>query len=499
MSLHGSSLWHYLELLASSGQSAETSFLQRRWNDLRNLQAQLLAAVDSSLAEAPPPAAGQESPELFHLHRHAVSILCGQASPHQLQLPTGLPSLPWIPFHSTESPPDYLLSPRLRGPRLHREALRMAAAKDFHPHPDFRVLDQAFFRNRRAYLIARDSKQDHHGLFLLAVTMDGPHPVIDAVLTTEAEITPVFEFSRTMLIPLRTDSFSFLDPLEAMLSDKPRWQLLLNTGFTVLGRAFLLRELRRHLQQTREQFRLAPGTPGMVMVVFDLPTFPVVFKVIKDVPDPPKSIGRHGVLAKYRQVAEHDRVGRMADSHLFENLPFPLPAFSPELLRLLKERAPSALHIHQGTAFFREVLVERKMVPLDLLLTESANDPSPLLDEFADALRDMAWANIFPGDLLPKNFGVTRFGRVVFYDYDEVDLLTECHFRRLPEDESPLSLGPRDIFPEEWPRFLFRSPESRAYFCRRHGDLFDPAFWNRCRSHYAEGNFVDLFPYHSQR
>jgi len=238
----------------------------------------------------------------------------------------------------------------------------------------------------------------------------------------------------------------------------------------------------------------------MVMVVFHLPTFPVVFKIIKDTPDPPKSVGRSEVLRKYRLVAEHDRVGRLADSHLFEHLPFPVEAFAPELLDLLKERCAASLTFSGRMVFFREVLVERKMVPLDLLLEEGKADETALLDEYAAAVEDLAWANIFPGDLLLKNFGVTSLGRVVFYDYDEVEVLTSCFFRRLPDEDGEItSLGPNDVFPEEWPRFLFRRDETRRYFMDTHARLFDPEFWNQCRSLYARGGFIDLFPYRSQR
>lgn len=496
------SLERYLTVLEDLGERAERHFLNREWAELRNLQSLSLEAADEALASK---AETAPSADAWHrAHAAACRVLGGEPPTGRLRIPVGgrpADSLsPWM--HSTkehgEGKAVFPLS--IQTGQLRKEARAFAAAKGLSLPEDFAVFPQAFFRNRRAYVIAGYRDAERGRLFLMAITQKDKGPVVDAVLTSEEEITPVFEFSRAMLIPRKGTDLSFLPLLEQMLPGKPRWQLLLNTGFILLGRALLLEELWRHMKRSRESMEVAPGTPGMVMVVFHLPTFPVVFKIIKDTPDPPKSVGRREVLRKYRLVAEHDRVGRLADSHLFENLPFPVDAFKPELLELLKERCFASLGFEGSMVFFREVLVERKMAPLDLVLEESTSDAAALLDEYAAAVEDLAWANIFPGDLLLKNFGVTRLGRVVFYDYDEVELLTNCFFRRLPDEDGEItSLGPSDVFPEEWPRFLFRREETRRYFMATHAKIFDPAFWNRCRSLYARGGFIDLFPYKSQR
>ncbi|NBD37038.1 MAG: hypothetical protein GVY10_00520 [Verrucomicrobia bacterium] len=477
----------YIAVLADLGERAERHFCRQEWADLRNLQSLSLEAADAAMA-APPPAS-PSTDEWLRAHAAACRILGGEPPEGRLRIPAGARQRQPSPL------PSRILTKGVR-----KAACAFAAEKGLSLPAGFEVFPQVFFRNRRAYVITRSAAAEKERLLVLAVTQDEEGPVLDAVLTTEEEITPVFEFSRAMLIPRHGNDLSFLPVLEKMLPGKPRWQLLLNTGYILLGRALLLEELRQHMRNSRESMEVAPGTPGMVMVVFHLPTFPVVFKIIKDTPDPPKSVGRREVLRKYRLVAEHDRVGRLADSHLFENLPFPVEAFAPELLGLLKERCAASLTIAGDMVFFREVLVERKMVPLDLVLEEATSGEAALLDEYAAAVEDLAWANIFPGDLLLKNFGVTRLGRVVFYDYDEVELLTSCFFRRLPDEDGEItSIGPSDVFPEEWPRFLFRREETRKYFMDTHAEIFDPAFWNRCRSLYARGGFIDLFPYKSQR
>ena len=495
-------LERHLAVLEDLGKRAERHFLQQEWSELRNLQSLSLEATDAALTT--PPVQNGPMDEWINAHAAAGRILGGEPPTGRLHIPAGerkgtSPSS-WIRFDHEQT--DNISSfPIAILTKRSREAARgFAAAKGLSLPEDFEVFSNAFFRNRRAYFIARYRGALTERLLLLAITHDAEGPVVDAVLASEEEITPVFEFSRAMLIPRRGNDLSFLPLLEEMLPGKPRWQLLLNTGYILLGRALLLEELWRHMKNSRECMVVAPGTPGMVMVVFHLPTFPVVFKIIKDTPDPPKSVGRREVLRKYRLVAEHDRVGRLADSHLFENLPFPAEAFAPELLDLLKERCAASLSFSTRMVFFREVLVERKMNPLDLVLEEKREDEAALLDEYAAAVEDLAWANIFPGDLLLKNFGVTRLGRVVFYDYDEVELLTSCFFRRLPDEDGEItSIGPSDVFPEEWPRFLFRREDTRRYFTDTHARIFDPKFWNRCRSLYTRGGFIDLFPYRSQR
>lgn len=490
----------YLRTLEAFGRQAETYFLEGDWARQRLLQSQILKAADRLLDE--PVAAGGHPSELSGVHAAASRILSGASSKEPLSLPRGPAGRSaWQPFHQWIRSPEDRLAAALGSARLLEDWKRFTAAKGLTLSAEPQIFPQAFFRNRRAYLMARNGPHNTAQPMLLAITRTQGELVLDAVLVSEAEITPVFEFSRSILLPRLSHSLDFLPLLEALLPGKPRWQLLLNIGFTVLGKALLLVDLREHLRWNPGRLVEAPGTRGMVMIVFHLPGFPVVFKVIKDCPDPPKSVGRREVLRKYRLVAEQDRVGRLADSHLFENLPFPLEAFDPALLRLLRERAPAALRCHRETVFFREVLVERTMFPLDLLLEDPQADWKALLHEYADAVEDLARANVFPGDLLPKNFGVTRFGRVVFYDYDEVDLLTACTFRRLPPEDSAeaLSSGPNDVFPEEWPRFLLRNPEHRAWLESARPALFDPAFWNACRQQYLQGDFVDLFPYRSQR
>ncbi len=193
----------------------------------------------------------------------------------------------------------------------------------------------------------------------------------------------------------------------------------------------------------------------------------MVFKVIRDKFAPPKEVSAESVKEKYDLVKLHDRVGRMADSYLFEKLSLPLDRFSDECLTALRETAPTKVTVTADAVLISHVYVEKKMTPLNLFLqTASEAMAQKALRDYGRAIKQLAAANIFPGDLLLKNFGVTRVNRVVFYDYDEIELVTDCNFRHIPEARTPEQemasqpwyyVGPRDVFPEEFPGFLMRA------------------------------------------
>jgi isocitrate dehydrogenase kinase/phosphatase len=247
----------------------------------------------------------------------------------------------------------------------------------------------------------------------------------------------------------------------------------------------------------------------MVMLVFTLPTFPVVIKVLRDYFKPPKNVSHREVTEKYRHIAQHDRVGRLADAQRFTSLVLPEWAFENRLLEELKQEASRSLQIHEGEIQFSLAYLERKMIPLDVFLQESSSDQAKeMIMDYGQAIREIAMSNIFPGDLLLKNFGVTPEGRVVFYDYDEIIPLTQCNFRSIPlpryeEDELAnepwFAAGENDIFPQELIKFLIPSGPLRDAFCNSHADLLTPGFWNEWKDFFLSGGITDLAPYGNGR
>jgi isocitrate dehydrogenase kinase/phosphatase len=286
---------------------------------------------------------------------------------------------------------------------------------------------------------------------------------------------------------------------------KPAAELYTMLGLAKQGKTMFFRDLIHHLRHSQDEFVIAPGIPGMVMSVFTLPSFPYVFKVIRDVFAPAKDVDHATVKAKYVLVKQHDRVGRMADTLEFSNVALPRGRFSTELLSELRKECASLLEENDNEIVIHHVYIERRMKPLNLYLDSADEEKREnAVIEYGNAIKELAYANIFPGDMLFKNFGITRFGRVVFYDYDEIEFMTDCNFRRIPpapNEEAEMSgepwysVGRNDIFPEEFERFLLTSPKIRAAFMRHHADLLDVGFWRRAQEDIRRGTIRDFYPY----
>ena len=280
-------------------------------------------------------------------------------------------------------------------------------------------------------------------------------------------------------------------------------------GLQKQGKALFARDYKQHIRHSTDEFILAPGIRGLVMLVFTLPSFPYVFKIIKDVISPPKEVDKELVQQKYQLVKKHDRVGRMADSLEFSNVNFPRSRMAQDLIDEIIRMAPSEIELTDDEVIIKHVYIERRMVPLNMYLQDAteagdltAKDNAVI--EYGHALKDLIAANIFPGDLLFKNFGVTRGGRVVFYDYDEIEYLTDCRFRPIPkprydDDDTAgeiwFSVDRFDVFPEEFEKFLLTDPEVKDVFMRYHADLLDWRYWKAHQERIRAGHIEDFYPY----
>jgi isocitrate dehydrogenase kinase/phosphatase len=282
-------------------------------------------------------------------------------------------------------------------------------------------------------------------------------------------------------------------------------EIYIAIGHNKHGKTELYRDLLRHMRSSDDRFQPAPGTPGLVMIVFTMPGYDDVFKVIRDTFPPPKHTTRRAIIDKYRLVFQHDRAGRLMDVQDFQHLEFHRSRFSDDVLDELLADAAGTVRLEGDSVIISHVYVERRVVPLDLFVRE---EPLPAATaavvDFGQSIKDLASTNIFPGDLLPKNFGVTRHGRVVFYDYDELSALTDVNFRELPvpEDDTDemladpwFSVGERDVFPEEHRRFLGLSSGLHEAFLRHHSDLFTVAPWRAIQERIRAGELIEVFPY----
>jgi isocitrate dehydrogenase kinase/phosphatase len=377
-----------------------------------------------------------------------------------------------------------------------------------HLEPNFqlRVLTSAFYRNKAAYVLGTIENGHEVLPFVVPVLHDETGELaLDAVVLDPEQINVLFSLSRAyFMVDMQVPS-GYVYFLRRMIPARARAELYTMLGLGGQGKTLFYRDLRQHLHHSEDAFVEAPGIPGQVMLVFTLPSYPYVFKVIKDVFGPGKDTDRATVRSKFAMVKHVDRVGRMADAFEFTDLALPHDRFSEEVLDQLATLAPSMVAERGESLVVRHCYVERRMIPLNIYLDRATPEElEPVVVEYGNAIRDLAIANIFPGDMLWRNFGVTRDGRVVFYDYDELEYLTDVNFRRIPPPPNPeaeLSGEPwygvvrNDVFPEELATFLLGDPRVREPFLRHHAELLEPEFWWDCQRRVEAGELVDFFPY----
>ncbi len=372
------------------------------------------------------------------------------------------------------------------------------------------VLSSLFFRNKGAYLVGKIINGFHETPFALPILHGaGGGLVIDAALFGEDDLLLVFSFARAYFMVAMEVPSAYVQFLRSLMPRKPRSEIYSALGLQKQGKNIFYRDFMMHTRHSSDKFRIAPGIKGMVMLVFDLPSFPFVFKVIKDFYPAQKETTREKIKSKYLLVKQHDRVGRMADTLEYSNVAFPRERFDDELIAELAHFCPSLVEEDGDTLVIRHLYIERRMIPLNIYLQEATPEQSEhAVVEYGNAIKDLVRANIFPGDMLWKNFGVTRHAKVVFYDYDEIEYLTDCNFRKVPEarnEEEEMSgevwyaVGPRDVFPETFGPFLLGNPAVREVFMAHHAELLDAAFWQGHKQEILAGYVHDVFPYEAQK
>jgi isocitrate dehydrogenase kinase/phosphatase len=367
------------------------------------------------------------------------------------------------------------------------------------------VVQSVFYRNKGAYLVGRVRRGDTVLPLVLPLLRAERGIVVDAVLLTSNEASIVFGFSWSYFRVAAGRPHELVEFLSSIMPLKRVDELYNAIGYNKHGKTELYRNLMTYLEQPQARFDFAEGDEGMVMAVFTLPAFSLVFKIIKDTFGAPKNTTRQAVMDKYHFVFVRDRVGRLADAQEFEHLEFPRRCFPDELLAYLLSVAADTVRVEGERVVVRHVYTERRVTPLNIFLRDAPESAArEAVIEYGTAIKDLAAADIFTGDMLLKNFGVTRNGRVICYDYDELCLLSECQFRRIPEPttideefaaEPWFYVGEHDVFPEEFRAFLVPPGEVRDAFLEAHADLLDIDFWQRVQRRLAQGDVVDVFPY----
>ena len=379
---------------------------------------------------------------------------------------------------------------------------------DGQPIDALEMVRSVFFRGKGAYLVGRLRRGRYTTPLVLALVHGERGVALDAILYTPEDVSIVFSFTRTYFHVEAERPRDHVAFLSSLIPQKRISELYIALGFNKHGKSEMYREIARHIEDTGEAFVPARGDRGLVMTVFTLPGLDVIFKVIKDEFKPPKQTSRREVMDKYRHVFRHDRAGRLVDAQEFEHLAFPAERFSAEVLDELRRECAGSVRLEDGAVSVRHLYAERRVTPLNLFIrdTDEWTARQAVLD-FGRALRDLAATNTFPGDMLTKNFGVTRHGRVIFYDYDELTRVTDCAFRDLPtahEDEETAGepwfyVGENDIFPEEFLPFLGFSGRLREVFLQAHGELLTGRFWREVQERLRAGEIRDIFPYRDEQ
>lgn len=382
---------------------------------------------------------------------------------------------------------------------------RLAAAIPSSTEAEIEMGGAVFYRGRGAYVVGRALCGQSATPFAFALRHPtGKGVTLDAVLVGESDLAVLFSYTRAYFRVDAPCPFELVRWLRELMPRKRLADLYNALGYNRHAKTEFYRDFVRHLQNSGDCFTSATGTRGMVMLVFTLPSYDVVFKLIRDHFDAPKESDRAYVMGRYRIVFEHDRAGRLVEAHEFEHLRIPRRRFEGNLLGDLQRDATETVRVEGEDVVIGHAYVERRVRPLNVFFADGTGDSVAAACDYGQAIKDLAASNIFPGDLLTKNFGLTRHDRVVFYDYDELCFLTDCNFRKLPQPttydeelsaEPWFSVRPNDIFPEEFPNFLGFPDGARQALMARHGDLFQPEFWRRMQEKFRDGELPEIFPY----
>jgi isocitrate dehydrogenase kinase/phosphatase len=368
------------------------------------------------------------------------------------------------------------------------------------------VLARLLFRNQTAYAVGRIVNGVHLYPFVVAIKRRADERLyVDALLTDATELALLFSANRAyFLVDMEVPS-AYVDFLRAMLPDKTASELYTMLGLQKHGKTLFFRDFLHHLKHSTDRLVVAPGIQGLVMIVFTLPSYPYVFKVIRDRIAPSKDTDAARVREKYALVKHHDRAGRMTDTLEYSDVAIPRERFTDALIAELGNAIASQLEHDGDYVVIRHLYIERRLAPLNLFLrTADDRGRRHAVRDYGNALKELAAINIFAGDLLFKNFGVTRYGRVVFYDYDEIEYLADCRFRTIPRappgiDEMSAEpwypVGARDIFPEEFATFLLTDPAVRETFLAFHAELLDARWWQAMQQANGNGRPIEVLSY----
>lgn len=365
------------------------------------------------------------------------------------------------------------------------------------------ILKPVFYRGKAAYLVGRICMPDETLPFVIALLVDDKNTLlVDALLTERKDLSVIFGFARAYFMADTQHPAEVVAFLQELMPNKKHFELYMALGHYKHGKTVFYRNFLQHIDKSDDLFEIAPGIRGLVMAVFHLPSYGVVFKIIKDEFPESKKVTREQVQECYRLVKMTDRVGRMADTHEYVNFRLPRARMASELIDELCQVASKNIELTDNEVIIKHVYIERKMTPLNLYLQQETDEQKieATIADLGLCIKQIAAANIFPGDMLHKNFGVTRHGRVIFYDYDEICLMHQRNFRNIPKSDDPfaldtLSVSPEDVFPEQFEHFIVGKKHLKQMLKAMHPDLMTAEYWREIQARAASGEIQHFSPY----
>ena len=376
---------------------------------------------------------------------------------------------------------------------------------------EIQVISTPFIRGKCAYIAGKIVSQLHSDIpILIALLNDDKKGLyVDSLLTDRGSISIVFSFSRSYFFITTDYPSAIVEFLKELLPGKTRAVLYSAIGLHKQGKTLLYRHFLKYSKVTSEKLIIAPGIKGMVMSVFTFPMYPYVFKIINDKFAPPKMGTKEMVKDRYYFVKNHVRVGRLADTWEFSNVAFPIKDIDDALLTELKKKAGSNIEIEGDLLIIKHMYIENKMTPLNMYLeTANKEQQAHIIQDYGKAIDELINSNIFPGDMLTKNFGVTRQNRVVFYDYDEITLMSTPVFKKIPKSRSYEEemasepwyyVGQNDVFPEEFKYFMLPNKFMKETFNNHYKKLLDADYWISIQEKIQENGVMDYYPYGSEK
>ena len=376
---------------------------------------------------------------------------------------------------------------------------------------ELQFISTPFIRGKCAYIVGKIVTQLHPDVPVLIALLNDENKglYVDSLLTDIGSISIIFSFSRSYFFITTDYPSAIVEYLKELLPGKTRAVLYSAIGLHKQGKTLLYRHFLKYSKITSEKLIIAPGIKGMVMSVFTFPMYPYVFKVINDQFAPPKMGTKEMVKDRYYFVKNHVRIGRLADTWEFSNVAFPLKDIDDALLKELEKKASSNIEIENDLLIIKHMYIENKMTPLNMYLeTANIKQQNHIINDYGKAIDELINSNIFPGDMLTKNFGVTRQNRVVFYDYDEITLMSTPIFKKIPKattyeqemaSEPWYYVGQNDVFPEEFKYFMLPNPYMKEVFNKKYKKLLDADYWVSIQEKIKQNGVMDYYPYGSEK